>query len=267
MKTRWTVFLWSARLLWCAAIMCVPARMYAQCPGITSVTYNGVNTVEGKPFQAKAIMTITTYADNGAKQVEVTNSNLFRDGQGRVRVERFYDGSNNPPENVPTDILIYDNCGTSVSLLPARHTAKTQKLILPADARSRPYHCQEIDLENPPNSGEAGKFEYLGHKMIDGVEIRGERTVYYSSVAARVSGAAPVRMNEDWCAMELDTPMGNSTRSERPKRETMITFSDVQQVNSDAELFEIPQGYKIINAEQSATDANAKTGEAPPKTQ
>jgi len=133
-------------------------------------------------------------------------------------------------------------------------------------SRANRIICEEVDLEHPPSVGAEGKFEDLGHKMIAGVEIRGERSVYYSSAAAKASGAAPVRMYENWCSMELDTPMGHSTLSEHPKREITTTISDVLRVDSEEELFKIPEGYKIVNVEPSVKGADAKAAEAPPKT-
>jgi hypothetical protein len=228
-------------------------------------SFDGVGGVEGRPFQAKQIQNIATYASDGTNRVEVTKSNLFRDSKGRVRVERFYDGTDNPPENTPNQILIYDPCGagTSVSLLPAWHTGKIQKFPPhPANASRRSF-CEDIDLQNPPKTSAEGKFEYLGHKMLDGVDILGSRTVYFSSVAAKASGAPPKEIVEMWCSVELRTPMGSSMLLQNPKREVTITISDVRQIDSGAELFEIPEGYKIRNVDDAAKAQGSPVAPAP----
>jgi hypothetical protein len=239
----------------------------AQCLNRGTVLDDEVSNSQGKPYQAKEVTTIVTYGNDGTKRVQMIKSNLFRDSRGRVRIERFYNGTEDPSESVPSDILIDDSCGTSVILLPARQTAKITKRILSAKISDRPY-CREIDLKNPPHVGPEGNFEDLGHKLVDGVEIRGERWSRYSSVEAKLSGAPPVDVFEDWCAISLDTSMGHHTLHDKPKTEMTTAISDIRQIEPDSALFEIPEGYKVIPDDQSAANSNAKvspTGPPPPQ--
>jgi hypothetical protein len=230
---------------------------WAQCPNRGTVGVEDVSNTQGKPYEAKEIRTIVTYGNDESKRILVTKERLFRDGKGRIRIERYYDGTSSPSEEIPTDILIDDNCGTSVILRPGLKTAKVQSLAPVSQASDRPY-CQEVDLKKPPDPGSEGKFEYLGHKFIDGVEVRGQRTTYYTSVQAKLSGAPPVRVYEDWCSMVLDTPMGNYILNDNPKREITTVISDVRQVEPDADLFEIPKDYKVLSAEKTNSNSTAK---------
>jgi hypothetical protein len=239
-------------------------RTIAQCPNRGTVADDEVSNSKGKPYQAKEIQTIVTYGSDGTKHVVVSKSNLFRDSKGRVRVERYYDGTDDPSEIVPSDILIDDNCGTSVNLVPAWKTAKISKWVPPVKVSERPS-CEEIDLKNPPQTGPQGKFEDLGHKLIDGVEVRGERISYYSSAQAKLSGAPPVRVFENWCSISLDTLMGDYILDDRPKREITTVISDIKQIEPEPELFEIPEGYKIIRADQSAPASSAMGSASGPK--
>src|SRR5580693_1439625 len=151
----------------------------AQCPNRGTVLVGQVSNAKGKPYQAEEITTIVTYERDGTKRVSVTKSNLFRDSGGRIRVETFHDGTEDPSENIPQGILIDDNCGRTVILHPVTQTAKIKKW--PAlDKVSELPSCQEVDLKNPPSTGPEGSVpegsvDDLGHKFIDGVEIRGER--------------------------------------------------------------------------------------------
>jgi hypothetical protein len=236
----------------CLGMLLTARAATAQCPTRgTTVDEGEVSSSQGKPYQAKAIQTITTYNTDGAKRVVVTKSNLFRDRRGRIRVERFYDGTDDPSEIVPADILIDDNCGIIIILLPSQQTAKISKEVFPDKVLNQPS-CAEIDLKNPPYIGPAGKFEDLGHKFIDGVEARGERISYYTSAEAKLSGAPPVHIFENWCSMTLDTPMGHYVSDETPKRESTTVISDIRQIEPDSTLFEIPGGYKIVRANPSA---------------
>lgn len=231
------------------SIACATPIVGAQCPNTGTLTVDGVTAVEGKPFQAKELTTIVRYMDNGTKLTTVVKANLFRDSRGRVRVERFYNGTDHPPEDVPSDVSIYDNCGSFISLVPARHTAKVDKKKFGSNKGSdRPY-CEAIDPENPPNPGPQGKFEDLGHKTVNGIEVRGERTSYYRSVAEKNAGSPPVRFSESWCSPSLATPMGMHSLDDKPKLELTIIVSDVQKMEPNAELFELPERYTVINVE------------------
>jgi len=229
----------------------------AQCPNRGTVTDDEVSNSQGKPYRAKEVRTIVTYGNDGTKRVVVTKSNLFRDNRGRIRVERFYDGTEDPSEDVPMDIWIDDNCGTSVILLPARQTAKVSKEVPPVKGPDEPY-CPAIDPNTPGSPGPQGQFDDLGHKFVDGVEVRGKRISYYSSVEAKSSGAPPIRIYENWCSIPLDTPMGDYVLDVNPKREITTVISDIKPIEPNSALFEIPQGYKIISADQSAPASNAK---------
>jgi hypothetical protein len=230
----------------------------AQCPNRGTVVDDQVSNAKGKPYQAEEITTIVTYGPDGTKRVSVTKSKLFRDSGGRIRVERFYDETEDLSENVPRDILIDDNCGTSAILQPARQTAKIQKWAAPDQVSDLPC-CQEVDLKNPPYTGPEGEFEDLGHKLIDGVEIRGERLTYYDSALAKSSGAPPTHEYENWCSTTLNTRMGEYVLDSKPKREITTVISNIRQIEPDAALFEIPEGYKITRPEQAVPVSNTKT--------
>lgn len=234
----------------------------AQCPNRGTTVVEEVSNTQGKPYQAKEIRTIVTFGNDGAKQVVVTKAKLFRDTSGRIRVERFYDGTANPSEEIPADIQIEDNCGTSVVLYPLPKTAKVTRTAFPAQVSNRPY-CEEIDLKNPPYTGPEGKFEDLGHKLIGVFEVRGERTSYYGSVQARLSGAPPIRVYEDWCSILLETPMGSYSLNDKPKREITTIISDVKQVEPDPGLFEVPKDFKMVRAETGASASTSARSDRP----
>jgi hypothetical protein len=118
-------------VLVCLGMMFATEVTMAQCPNRGTVVVDSVSNTQGKPYEAKEVQTVVTYESDGTKRAVVTKSNLFRDSRGRIRQERFYDGTDDPSENVPTDIWIDDNCGIFVSLVPARQTAKISKLVSP----------------------------------------------------------------------------------------------------------------------------------------
>lgn len=82
----------------CLALACAPGSTQAQGPDAGTLVFSNVTSV------AREITKITKYTGGGTPRVLVTKSNLFRDSKGRVRVERFYDGTDHPPEDTPSDI-------------------------------------------------------------------------------------------------------------------------------------------------------------------
>lgn len=83
----------------------------------------------------------------------------------------------------------------SLSYLPDFQTYRQNHNDVFSCQRTSGHFCKEIDPENSPNPGPQGKFENLGHKFVDGIEIRGERTSFYASVEAKLSGAAPIQIS------------------------------------------------------------------------
>ena len=245
----------------CLVMVLAPSSTLAQCPLVGAIGFEGITSVEGMSFQAKKIMTIVTTGNDGAKRTQATKSHVFRDAKGRVRIERFYDGTDNPLERVPGQIIIYDNCGASVSLLPSQRTAKIQKMPAHLKGSDQP-NCKDFDPNKLPQPGAKGKFEVLGHKVLDGVEIMGWRTTYYSSVEAMSSGAPPVEISERWCSTTLDAEMDSFSLSQNPKMEITTVVSDLKRIEPDPALFDIPEGYKITGADESAKPPVSKDAPA-----
>lgn len=94
----------------------LPEATRAQYSNIEPVGFNGVQAVEGKPFQAREITKIVTYGGDETKRMPVVKAHLFRDSKGRVRVERLMDGTEDPSETVLTDILVYARSRSSLNI-------------------------------------------------------------------------------------------------------------------------------------------------------
>jgi hypothetical protein len=145
---------------------------------------------------------------------------------------------------MPSDVLIYDHCGNAMTLFLATRRAKIARIAAPSPVSTRPY-CEEVDLQHPANPGRAGTFDYLGHKRIASVDVRGERTTNYSSVEAELAGAPPVHVYGSWCSIALDSSLGSCALSDKPKREITVVVSAIRLGEPDPALFEIPPGYTV----------------------
>jgi hypothetical protein len=92
----------------CLVMVLAPSSTIAQCPHIGAIGFEGIASVQGMPFQARKIVTVVTTGNDGAHRTQVTKSHVFRGAKGRVRVERFFDGTEDTVEAVPGQVIIYD---------------------------------------------------------------------------------------------------------------------------------------------------------------
>lgn len=231
------------------------SSVFAQCPDRGTFVFNQVNSIEGNPFVARAVTTVVTYDMAGTKLTQVTESNLFRDSKGRVRVERFAPGSDSSSSATPSDILLYDHCGTSFTLRPALHTGKVQTLPAPDNPSHQPF-CKEPENNVIPNPGPSGTFEDLGTKSIAGVEAHGTRTSEFSSPQAKSSGAPPIRVHELWCSKSLENAVQRYSLIDAPKHELTVAIVELKREEPDPSLFTVPDGYKLTKVDRYGRPIN-----------
>ena len=146
----------------------------AQCPNRGSVVVEEVSNTLGKPYEAREITTIVNFAKDGGQTSCVDEGKPFSRLQRTPTRGAIVRWGPPPSEEIPVEILIDDNCGTSVSLLPGPKTAKVGKIASPQRVSERPCG-REVDLKNPLGTGPEGKFEDPGHKVVDRIEVRGAR--------------------------------------------------------------------------------------------
>jgi len=238
------------------AFTCAPGPTEAQCPD-THVTLGEIRPIEGKPFEATEVFKQITYLPDQTKKVSVTKSNLFRDGKGRVRAERFQDGTDDPSVVIPTVISLDDNCGTYVELYPSKHLAITLQTHNPRPLAEAPgLDCAYYESRARSKLGPTSRFEDLGKKMVGDVTAHGWRTSTYKSPEGRLLGS--IDFVELWCSEQIANITESHVMSVNPRQENHMVISDVMLVEPDAGLFEIPSDYVIQNVDRSdATPSNS----------
>jgi hypothetical protein len=228
---------------------------FAQCPDRGTFVFNQINSIEGSPFTATEVTTTVTYDAAGGKSTQISESSLYRDGKGRVRVERFAPGTHASSSATPSDILIYDHCGNTFNLRPSLHTGKVQTLPPPTNP-SHQLYCREPENKILPNPGPSETFEELGPKSVGGVEAHGTRTSEFSSPRAKSSGEPPIRVHEFWCSSSIDNLVYLHNLSEEPKQEQTIAISEIKLEEPDPSLFAIPDNYKLTKVDRFGHPVN-----------
>jgi hypothetical protein len=158
----------------------------------------------------------------------------IRDSQGRTRIENF------PPEGVncyrsddkPDGVdLYFPSRRQFVQLLPGRKTASV--FTFPGTGPA-PRHLD-------PNEKNA-KRENLPGKTIAGIYAEGRRIT-------RVRGPNFVDVEEEWVSPDLKVVVLSTYTSTDARSDGGITeIRELDRIEPDATLFEIPKDYKIVTA-------------------
>jgi hypothetical protein len=158
----------------------------------------------------------------------------MRDSQGRTRIENF------PPEDVnccrsddkPDGVdLYFPSRRQFIQLFPGRKTASV--FTFPGTGPV-PRHLD-------PNDKNA-KRESIPGKTIAGIYAEGRRITW-------VRGPNFVDVEEEWVSPDLKVVVLRTYTSTDPRSEGGITkIQELDRIEPDATLFEIPKDYKIVTA-------------------
>lgn len=219
-------------------------RLPAQQPGPdTPPAYRGPSThvdgvfippVEGVPFQATVVIESQQTLPDGTKVTKRTINLIARDSLGRIHNERrrmmpeSFHGT--PPLS---EVHLFDP-ETRMSTLYDPMTRVARQRELPDAPRM---------AEKPlPKGGD----EDLGTTMMNGVEAAGMRHRYTVPAAASATGAAVEVVTETWYSEALH--MNLLVRHSDPRTGVQtVGLSGIQRDEPPAEMFEVPQGYKVVD--------------------
>lgn len=217
------------------------------------------NTVTGKPFSGvEERHTIQTLGD-GTRIETKTSDKIFRDDQGRTRVER-QDGTiliNDPVQGASAEIssdghvsrrgsfaykVTTGNGATTLSLPEA--DAKKAKLKAELNAVAGQRIEKEMLTVFDVNSAEVNKKlalqgEDLGYQSVNGVTAKGVRNTN-TIEAGKIGNDRPITIvSERWYSSDLDM-LVRSTNNDPRFGETSYQLTNILQVAPDPALFQIP---------------------------
>jgi len=203
--------------------------------------------VTGAPYSAVQTTQFTQKLPDGNVIQHSEQANVYRDSQGRVRIEHNFSGKA-PVSGAPgrwNAISIFDPvAGYTYMLQPgsqkatklpvrARPTAETGSLPMRA-----PHHGSVAANQPPP------QVDNLGSQTINGVVSTGTRTTQ-TVPAGAIGNAQPLQIvREVWVAQDLKVPVMMKTSDPR-FGDTVMQLTNVVQANPDPSLFQVPAGYTI----------------------
>ena len=201
-------------------------------------------TVTGAPYSAIETVQEEQTLSGGNVIQHQNQSKVYRDSQGRVRIERTMQpppGSSNTTAR--TEVTIFDPVGGSVSVLNAQKmTAMKSNLPQRNDANRPANPNREGHRNNRMNVQTAT--ENLGTQSIGGVTATGTRTTETIPAGAIGNQQAIQVVREVWLSSDLKVPVMIKTTDPRFGTRTMQLTSIVQS-EPDASLFQVPSNYTV----------------------
>jgi hypothetical protein len=212
-------------------------------------------TVAGAPYSAVEVTESTQTLPNGNVISRTTQSNVYRDGMGRVRTETTLPQRGQTAGQTPrTFISIHDPvAGVSRELDTEAKVSREMALprfqgrgvnAAPGGRGPRP------DLATRPNRGGAAAdpnvlTESLPAQTVNGVLATGTR-VTRTIPAGQIGNAQPIQtVRETWVSTDLKVTV--MVRISDPRSGTTTTqLTNIVRAEPDPALFQAPPDYKVV---------------------
>ncbi len=234
---------------------------------------HGGKVVKGAPFSAVAVSETTQTLADGNRIVRKTQTNLYRDSEGRIRKEVTLPaiGPLSASGQPHSFIEISDPvAGTAYVLEP------DQKI-----ARQMPDHMG-MGVKVRTNGGPGGpgamlyrqfktgspnanvKTESLGPQTIEGMNTEWTRTT--RTIPAReIGNEQPITVvSERWYSTDLQMDV-KSTHSDPRFGNTTYTLTNIQRAEPAASLFAVPSDYTIEQGHRGKSLTNVPPPPPPPE--
>jgi hypothetical protein len=231
--------------------------------------------VKGSPYAAEEFSTFPQLLSNGTR-VETSESTrkIYRDGEGRTRVERLLRFGPNVPESAPIIEITDPAAGVHYTLDPqhkiahriTRLPAGTKRPGPPVEAQTAalavasatgptgpPAAAPQTSVERapvtatlPPGAKELGpRLDSLGTREMEGIAVVGQG--YTKVAAAAALGDPPITIAyETWTSPDLKVVV-LAKFSDSRNGERTVGLRRIGRSEPDAQLFQVPPDYTIIN--------------------
>jgi hypothetical protein len=236
--------------------------------GFGCVTFKFVSVEQDKPFTAQRTVTSVGYSSDGTKKKVRWIEFVARDTSGRIRFEQseafkppnVIDSlvmSNHEIEknvihgDAPGSLVTIFDCfnGKSIVLEPGPHIAhiiQTCNTLPPFQQSGQPYSrpiAMILSAKVPPNV----LVEDLGYKEIEGIMVRGIRSMVLGTDKDGEWNGRPIRVWEGWMSDDLATTVLYVRSDFKRQTESMSSLTNIRRVEPESALFEIPPAYRVSN--------------------
>jgi hypothetical protein len=192
--------------------------------------------ITGKPYSATAVTHTAQILADGSQIDRTTSQVLYRDEQGRERIEA----------NEGKIIRILDPvAGVGYTLDVATKTARTTEIITntpgPSGATKSPFEIASEQAKRTPNLA----VEDLGTQFINGVQALGARTTTTVPVGAIGNNRELKGVNERWVSKDLGIQV-KTVNTDPRFGTTTYDLTNIVQGPPDPSLFRVPSDYTVL---------------------
>jgi hypothetical protein len=235
---------------------------------------HGGKVVKGAPFSAAAVSVTTQTLTDGNRITRKTQTNLYRDSQGRIRKEVTLPAigplaaSGRPHSFVEISDPV---AGTSYVLEPDQKVARGMPGRMGMKVRTNGgpggpgdvlYHTFKEGTAGTANA--VAKTESLGTQTIEGTNVTGTRTTRMIP-AGEIGNEQPITVvSERWYSADLQMVV-KSTHSDPRFGDTTYTLTNIQRTEPAAALFAVPSDYAIEQGHREKSKVNVAPPPAPPE--
>ena len=211
---------------------------------------HGGKVVTGAPFSAVAISESTQTLTDGNRITRKTQTNLFRDSQGRFRKEVTLPAIGPlAASGTPKSFFIINDpvTGTSFILHPDTKTAEQlfskRKGAMKGGMRDKMKEKFDSHMQEETSNGTLKK-EDLGTQTIAGVLAQGTR-ITKTIPAGQIGNEKPILIvRETWYSNDLQMVV-KSARSNPWSGESTYTLTNIQRSEPAASLFAVPSDFTV----------------------
>ncbi|HUB34106.1 MAG TPA: hypothetical protein VMA31_13790 [Bryobacteraceae bacterium] len=249
-----------AGLIAACALIAQPAPRYRFAQGFGGgMIGNGLlhGTVTGAPFSATETTKSQRTLSNGTQILNQQESNVYRDAEGRVRIDSTITRPASTSGGTPTTTqvsTIYDPvAGYIYRLNPAKMTA-VQSPIPKRNSSSSSSSTSTPPKRTPP-AGVTVQTQSLGTSTINGVTANGTQVTTTIAAGTFGNSAAIQNVRITWTSPELQIPVQITVSGPQTGNSSM-NLTNIVQASPDESLFQVPSGY-------TTTQAHARGGARP----
>lgn len=198
-------------------------------------------TITGSPFSATETTQTQRTLSNGTQVQNQQQSNVYRDAEGRVRVDTTVtrpatNGGTPTPVQIST---IYDPvAGYMYRLNPTAMTA------IQSPIRQRPASSSSSSTTHTPPAGVQVQTQSLGTETIDGVTANGTQVTTTIAAGTFGNSAAIQTVRVTWVCPALQIPVQVTTTDPRSGNRSM-NLTNIVEAAPDESLFQVPAGYTV----------------------
>ena len=224
--------------------------------------------VTGAPLSAVAVTETTQTLADGNHITRKTQTNFYRDSQGRVRREVTLAGFGSAaPCGQPKSFVVIHNpvAGTNFMLHPDQKTAEQLRKPFGGrnEAKAGAVKERRAAREQQEIANGTLKKEDLGTQTINGVAAQGTRFTK-TIPAGQIGNEKPITIaRESWYSNELQMVV-MSKHSDPWSGETTYRLTNIKRAEPEAALFTVPSDYQLTQAAPRGQGGRRHSHATPP---